>query len=82
MISGTEEKIILLAAKKERRKLLNFKQIIAKQIAKAINLNEEDLESYIEMKENRIKEVADKYKSKIPTKAYNAMVDWKIEITD
>ena len=29
--------------------MLNFKQIIAKQIAKATNLNEEELESYIEI---------------------------------
>lgn len=34
--------------KKERRKLLNYKQIIAKQIAKVTNLNEEELETYIE----------------------------------
>lgn len=42
----------------------------------------EAFNSYKLFKENNIKEVADKYKGYIPTKLYEAMYDWKVEITD
>lgn len=37
---------------------------------------------YKQAKEDNIKRVADYYKDKIPQKLYNAMHNWKIEITD
>ena len=42
----------------------------------------EAFESYKKYKENYIKQVADEYKDRIPQKLYNAMYNWKIEITD
>lgn len=38
--------------------------------------------AYKEAKEKHIKEVADKYKDKIPKKLYDAMYNWKVETTD
>lgn len=38
--------------------------------------------SYKIFKENRIKEIADTYKNKIPMELYNAMYRYKVEITD
>lgn len=38
--------------------------------------------AYKEAKENLIKEVAEKYKNQIPDKLYQAMINWKVEITD
>lgn len=43
---------------------------------------EEAFEHYKEFKENYIKKVADSYKGKIPKILYNAMYNWKVEITD
>ena len=40
------------------------------------------LNAYKEYKEKLIKDIAEKQKDKIPHKAYEAMVNWKIEITD
>ena len=37
---------------------------------------------YKNIKEKYIKEVADEYKDKIPQKLYEAMYNWKVEITD
>lgn len=37
---------------------------------------------YKEYKETIIKIIAEKYKNKIPIKLYNAIYDWKVEITD
>ena len=37
---------------------------------------------YKEAKESRIKEVADKWKDQIDVRAYEALMNWKIEITD
>lgn len=42
----------------------------------------EAFECYKKMKENRIKEVADKYKDCIPANLYEAMLAYKVEITD
>ena len=39
-------------------------------------------DSYKKFKEKAIKDVADKYKSQIPKKLYNAMYEYKVEITD
>ena len=39
-------------------------------------------QKYKEYKEKIIKEMAEKYKDKIPDKVYRAMNEWKIEITD
>lgn len=38
--------------------------------------------AYKNFKENRIKQIADEYKNKIPQKLYNAMYDYEVEITD
>ena len=46
------------------------------------NTPEEAFYAYKEFKENYIKEVADYYKDKIPQKLYNAMYQYKVEITD
>lgn len=43
---------------------------------------EEAFNAYKEAKENHIKEVADKWKGKISKKVYDAMYDYKVEITD
>ena len=43
---------------------------------------EEAFQTYKEFKENYIKQVADEYKDKIPEKLYEAMINYKIEITD
>ena len=43
---------------------------------------EEAFNNYKNFKEGVIKEVADKYKYKIPNKLYNAMYNYNIEITD
>lgn len=37
---------------------------------------------YKKIKENTIKEIADLYKKQIPTKLYNAMYNWKVEVDD
>lgn len=43
---------------------------------------EEAFYAYKEFKEQYIKEVADRYKDKIPSKLYKAMYNYKVEITD
>ena len=43
---------------------------------------EEAFQKYKEYKEQYIKETAEKYKDKIPYSVYEAMMNWKIEITD
>lgn len=43
---------------------------------------EEAFAVYKQAKEARIKEVAEQYKDKIPQKLYDAMINWKVEITD
>ena len=42
----------------------------------------EAFKSYKTFKEQYIKQVADEYKDKIPKKLYEAMYNWKVEITD
>jgi hypothetical protein len=44
--------------------------------------SEEAFESYKKFKEQNIKEAADYYKDKIPSKLYNAMYNYQVEITD
>lgn len=46
------------------------------------NTSEEAFQSYKLHKENHIKEVAEKYKGKIPNKLYNAMKKYIVEIDD
>lgn len=46
------------------------------------NTAEEAFMEYKRHKEAVIIVTADRYKGKIPDKAYNAMMNWKIEITD
>lgn len=46
------------------------------------NTPEEAFYAYKKFKEQYIKEVADKYKNKIPQKLYEAMYKYKVEITD
>jgi hypothetical protein len=43
---------------------------------------EEAFEVYREHKEKFIKQIADDYKNKIPAKVYNALLNYKVEITD
>ena len=43
---------------------------------------EKAFEIYKKFKEKYIKEVADKYKDRIPYNLYSAMYNWKVEITD
>lgn len=43
---------------------------------------EEAFNAYKKYKEDYIKQVADDYKDKIPQKLYDAMYNWKVEITD
>lgn len=40
------------------------------------------INTYKIRKEQNIKEVADKYKSRIPRKLYKALYNWKVEIDD
>ena len=42
----------------------------------------EAFKAYKKYKEKFIKEIANRYKEKIPDKVYRAMMNWKIEITD
>ena len=46
------------------------------------NNPEDAFAEYKKRKEENIVEVANEYKGKIPNKVYDAMVNWKIEITD
>ena len=46
------------------------------------NTPEEAFNAYKTFKEKYIKQVADEYKDKIPKKLYDAMYNWKVEITD
>ena len=46
------------------------------------NTIEDAFNAYKEFKEKRIKQVADYYKDKIPDKLYEAMYNYKVEITD
>lgn len=46
------------------------------------NKPEEAFQVYKNFKENYIKEVAEEYKNVIPTKLYNAMINYQIEIDD
>ena len=46
------------------------------------NTPEEAFNTYKEFKEKYIKQVADEYKDKIPNKLYEAMYNYKVEITD
>lgn len=48
----------------------------------AKNTPEEAFEEYKRHKEALIIVTADKYKKYIPSKVYNAMLNWKVEITD
>lgn len=43
---------------------------------------EEAFQAYKVAKESRIKEVAEEYKDQIDPKVYEAMINWKVEITD
>lgn len=43
---------------------------------------ESAFEAYKQAKESYVKEVAEKWKGKIDDKAYQALLQWKIEITD
>ena len=46
------------------------------------NTPQEAFESYKKAKENYIKQVADEYKLYIPKELYDAMYDYRVEITD
>lgn len=48
----------------------------------AFKTPEKAFQKYKEYKEQYIKETAEKYKEKIPYSVYEAMMNWKIEITD
>lgn len=64
-------------------KIYDFKS--NKQISKHIgvyNSSKEGFYAYKIFKENHIKEVADYYKGKIPQKLYDALINYKVEITD
>lgn len=43
---------------------------------------EEAFKAYKQAKENYIKQIAEEYKNKIPLRLYNAMCNYKVEITD
>ena len=43
---------------------------------------EEAFAAYKTFKEQRIKQVANEYRDKIPQKLYDAMYRWEVEITD
>lgn len=46
------------------------------------NTENEAFDAYKKYKEKIIKEIADKYKDKIPEKLYNAMYSWEVDIND
>lgn len=46
------------------------------------NTEQEAFEVYKQFKENYIKQVADEYKDKIPSKLYEALYNYQVEITD
>lgn len=43
---------------------------------------EKAFEAYKEYKENHLKNLAEEYKHKIPSEVYNALINYKVEITD
>ena len=46
------------------------------------NTEIEAFEAYKQAKENHLKEVAEKWKGKIDDRAYNALMEYQVEITD
>lgn len=46
------------------------------------NNPEEAFKRYKVYKEDLIRDMAEQYKGQIPDKAYQAMLNWKVEITD
>ena len=46
------------------------------------NTIEDAFNAYKQSKETEIKQIADEYKDKIPNKLYEAMYNYKVEITD
>ena len=53
-----------------------------KQVRRYFKTVEEAFNFYKEQKEKLIKQFADKYKTKIPQKLYNALYNYKVEITE
>ena len=60
--------------------LINGKKM--KKYLGLYNTIEEAFNAYKQFKENYIKKVAEEYKDKIPQKLYDAMYNYKVEITD
>ena len=52
------------------------------QKSKGFNTAEEAFQEYKKTKEKLIKEMAEKYKDVVMNSVYEAMMNWKIEITD
>ena len=48
----------------------------------SFNTPEEAFQAYKITKESYIKEIAEKYKDKIKPQVYNALINYKVEITD
>lgn len=67
--------------KQKYRASLNIGNRKVKNLGR-FNTIEEAFAVYKQAKEARIKEVAEQYKDKIPQKLYDAMINWKVEITD
>lgn len=70
-VSYKNQKYVTSCNTNEKRKHLGY-----------YNTPEEAFQVYKKFKEQYIKEVAEEYKSKIPTKLYNAMLNYKVEIDD
>lgn len=69
--------------KKDINKYLATVQIKKKHVHIGVFSNQEEaFHAYKQAKEQYIKKVADEYKDKIPQKLYEAMYNWKVEITD
>ena len=68
---------------KENRKFITQVRINGKrEIVGSFNTPEQAFQAYKTAKEQYIKEVADKWKDKIDPRVYNAMYNYKVEITD
>jgi hypothetical protein len=69
--------------KRDKKYQVNCKDENGKDIyLSRYNNIEEAFEVYKEFKESVIKKVANEYKGKIPANLYNALINYKVEITD
>lgn len=68
--------------KRDKKYMANICKFGKQHYLGLYNTPEEAFKVYKQTKEQHIKEVAEKYKDKIPQKLYKALYKWEVEITD